>query len=68
MDASLAHRIYQQADDAWQAELERVYGSQAGDARYDHRGTATRQLADLKEARYQAMLDYHAKTTWRPLA
>lgn len=29
------------ADDAWQAELVRLYGREAGDARYDARGTAT---------------------------
>lgn len=36
------------ADDAWQAELEKEYGKDAGDARYDERGYATAELAALK--------------------
>jgi len=38
------------ADQAWQLELERVYGANAGDARYDNRGTATDTLQALKQA------------------
>jgi len=38
------------ADLAWQAELERVYGANAGDARYDNRGEATVELTALKQA------------------
>lgn len=44
------HEAYAQAllaDNAWQAELERVYGRKAGDARYGARGTATERLAGL---------------------
>ena len=36
------------ADAAWHAELVRVYGRDAGNARYDHRGYATEKLATLK--------------------
>ena len=32
---------------AWSLELAKVYGKQAGDARYDARGTATERLAEL---------------------
>lgn len=35
------------ADAAWQAELDRIYGSRAADARYDARGRATPRLAEL---------------------
>lgn len=45
------------ADHAYGAELQRIYGEQAGDARYDDRGTATvqlAQLASLKLASYRA--------------
>jgi len=46
------------ADLAWQAELERVYGSNAGDARYDNRGTATDTLQALKRAMLVARIAY----------
>ena len=42
------------ADNEWQAELERVYGKQAGDARYDQRGKATSRLAELWAAKRAA--------------
>lgn len=42
------------ADAAWSAELQRVYGSRAGDARYDARGTATPTLRALSLAFQQA--------------
>jgi hypothetical protein len=45
-----AYTLWLAADDAWQDELERVYGGNAGDARYDERGTATDRLADLYDA------------------
>lgn len=35
------------ADQAWSAELTRVYGRNAGDARYDRRGCASEELAHL---------------------
>ena len=38
------------ADDAWQAELVRVYKGRAGDARYSTRGVATPELARLASA------------------
>lgn len=40
----------QQADTAWQRELERVYGRSAGDARYDSRGISTPKLKKLHAA------------------
>ena len=35
------------ADKAWSDLLQQTFGAQAGDARYDERGTSTRDLADL---------------------
>ena len=32
------HRSFQAADDAWSAELRRLFGKQAGDVRYTARG------------------------------
>lgn len=44
-----AHRaLAQAACDAWSAELQHVYGEDAGDARYDARGYATPRLGDLR--------------------
>ena len=37
------------ADEAWSAELRRLYGDRAGDARYDERGKSTPTLRDLHE-------------------
>lgn len=45
-----AYRTAKIADAAWSDELQRVYGRQAGDARYDARGTATPELARLHAA------------------
>jgi hypothetical protein len=45
-------RLYHEriaADDAWQTELERVYGEAAGNARYDRRGVATTRLRELRD-------------------
>jgi hypothetical protein len=48
------------ACDAWQAELDRVYKSKAGDARYNHKlNAATPELAKLKAAFHQAMHVHH---------
>jgi hypothetical protein len=44
----------QAADDAWTAELSRVYRRQAGDARYDDRGAATPRLKQLRDAYHRA--------------
>jgi hypothetical protein len=46
---------FQDADDAWSAELHRVFGKQAGDARYTARGkgdegSELRRLHDVREA------------------
>jgi hypothetical protein len=49
----------QRADDAWHDELVREYGTHAGDARYDWRGSATPTLDVLKEAFLQATREYH---------
>jgi len=46
------------ADQAWHTELERVYGANAGDARYDNRGTATDALQALKRAMLVARTTY----------
>lgn len=54
-DAALA------ADIRWQAELERTYGRDAGDARYDSRlNRATPQLAKLHDE-FRAACE-----AWRP--
>lgn len=42
------------ADNAWQAELVRVYGRAACNARYDARGTATPALAALHAEKSKA--------------
>ena len=41
------YRVSIAADHAWQAELVRLYGASAGDARYDFRGIATPELLAL---------------------
>ena len=37
------------ADNAWQDELDRLFGKRAGDARYDQRGVSTPNLAALHQ-------------------
>ena len=49
-----AYHEWLKADNEWQAELQRVYRSHAGDARYDERGYATPRLQELKTAFIQA--------------
>ena len=50
-----AKQAAEDADDAYQAELERVYGKEAGDARYDlARNTATPELFRLRQAKDEA--------------
>lgn len=39
------------ADAAWSAELQRVFGKRAGDARYDARGVSTPELKALYDAK-----------------
>ena len=46
---------FQEADDAWSAELRRVFGKDSGQARYEPRGKGTdgsalRRLHDAREA------------------
>lgn len=49
-----AYRVAIDADKAWHDELVRLYGRQAGDARYDTRGTSTPRLEELWRACRQA--------------
>lgn len=42
------------ADDAYSAELRRVFGTNAGDARYDARGESTPELRRLAAAKIAA--------------
>lgn len=51
------HGEAMRAEQAWERLLDRTYGSDACNARYDSRGTATPELARLCEAKcatYQA--------------
>ena len=41
---SVAFAEFKAADKAWSAELKRVFGKNAGDARYDERGISTVEL------------------------
>lgn len=43
-------KVAQAADNQWHAELVRVYGNAAGDARYDYRGHSTPLLQALAVA------------------
>lgn len=54
-----AYNAWIEADMRWQAELERVYGSRAGDARYTSEGTATPALNHLKSVFRQRGEEYH---------
>lgn len=48
-----------EADRKWSAELQKVYGRQAGDARYDKRGKATPELERLYWEFQEAVTDMH---------
>jgi hypothetical protein len=51
---------WQDADNAWQAELERTYKSKAGDARYNRKlSVATPELARLHTAFQAARATYY---------
>ena len=56
---------FQAADDAWSAELKRVFGKQAGDARYVARGKGEEgsELRRLHDAREAARLTWHQSAT-----
>lgn len=41
------YKLFGEADDAWSAELKKVFGKHAGDARYDNRGVSTDKLKAL---------------------
>ncbi len=47
------------ADDALSAELTRVFGVQACNARYDKRGRSTPELKALANAKHEADLELH---------
>lgn len=53
---------FQIADDAWSAELKRLFGKQAGDARYGTRGKGEEgsALRRLHDARMEAQRVWHA--------
>ena len=57
-----AYAAYGIADHAWSAELLRVYGAEACNARYDKRGCATPTLARLRH------LSRAAGDHWRGLS
>jgi hypothetical protein len=52
---------FQDAEDAWSAELTRVFGKQACNARYDARGKGlpNTDLQRLHDARQAAMAAWH---------
>lgn len=53
---------FQQADDAWSAELVRLFGSNSGQARYEPRGRGDTgsQLRQLHDRREAARAAWHA--------
>lgn len=51
------------ADDAYSAELRRVFGNAAGEARYDARGTSTPELRRLCDAKLAADASRVASST-----
>jgi hypothetical protein len=53
---------FQQADDAWSAELKAVFGKHAGQARYEPRGKGAEgsALRTLHDAREMARAAWHA--------
>jgi hypothetical protein len=55
-----AQRQWYRADDAWSQELQRLFGEDAGDARYDKRGTSTTPLRALHYALVMAERTHHA--------
>lgn len=53
------------ADTAYSAELQRMYGKDAGEARYDARGEATKLLVDLANEKHDcdnALIEYMKKS------
>jgi hypothetical protein len=52
---------FQQADDAWSAELVKVFGKQSGQARYEPRGKGNEgsKLRQLHDAREAARVAWH---------
>ncbi len=53
---------FQNADDAWSAELTRVFGKNAGQARYEPRGIGSEssELRRLHDARMAAQSIWHS--------
>jgi len=60
-----AYHAAKGADEAWQLELCRLFGGNAGDARYDQRGVSTPKLKELCAAKIAA--DERLAETWRKL-
>lgn len=52
---------FQDADDAWSAELQRVFGKNAGQARYESRGKGAEgsELRRLHDARDAVRVAWH---------
>jgi hypothetical protein len=48
-----------EADNAFSAELERIFGNQSCNARYDKRGESTPELLQLAKAKKAADLELH---------
>lgn len=57
-----ALKPFQDADDAWSAELQRVFGKDAGQARYEPRGKGEEgsELRRLHDTRDAARAAWHA--------
>lgn len=56
------------ADAVYSAELQRLYGARAGDARYDSRGIATPELRQLAQAAQETFEAYRATfPRWMPV-
>jgi hypothetical protein len=53
------HRKAETADEAFGAELRRLFGKEACDARYDKRGVSTPELKALAEAKITADTELH---------
>lgn len=66
MNTELRDKLYNDWlvwDNEWSNELEKVYGRNAGDYRYDpKRNAATERLAYLREQFHNARIAYYAYT------
>lgn len=59
---TLALKPFQEADDAWGTELQRIFGKHAGDARYTDKGKGLEgsELRRLHDAREAARIAWYA--------